>query len=391
MQVITLAERRARLAVRHHLAPAARAKDVVDVARDVVCLHATDPSTVYLSAWARLKSPSIEAVDRALYEDRSLLRMLAMRRTMFVTPIDEAPLLHAGASLAIAKTERRRSEQLVALLKVKDPARWFRDACAAALVALEKKGEATAQELTRDVPALAKKVRVNVGKKYEAEVGFSGRVLLQLGLEGKVVRGRPRGSWLSSQYRWSPLTRWLGAQLEDVSVEDARTRLVARWLERFGPGTENDVAWWTGWPLRDVRPALAKVGEPVELEGGGAGWVARGDRQRTRRPAPWVALLPSLDPTVMGWKDRDWYLGPHQRALFDTSGNAGPTLWVDGRIAGGWAVRPDGEVVTKLLEDIGAERSREVDAEAERLTKFLNATGVTPRFPSPLSRELLRQ
>jgi hypothetical protein len=91
----------------------------------------------------------------------------------------------------------------------------------------------------------------------------------------------------------------------------------------------------------------------------------------------------------MGWKARDWYLGGHRDALFDGSGNAGPTIWVDGRIVGGWATRADGEVVTRLLEDVGSEASRAVDAEAARLTGWLQATHVIPRFPTPLARELV--
>ena len=73
---IGVGERRARLAVRHHLAPAARAADVVTVARDLVALHATDPSTVYLAAWARLRTPAVEDVSRAIYDDRALVRLL---------------------------------------------------------------------------------------------------------------------------------------------------------------------------------------------------------------------------------------------------------------------------------------------------------------------------
>jgi hypothetical protein len=92
----------------------------------------------------------------------------------------------------------------------------------------------------------------------------------------------------------------------------------------------------------------------------------------------------------MGWQARDWYLGPHKQALFDTSGNAGPTIWVDGRIAGGWAIRPNGEVVTKLLEDVGRATTAAVAAEAERLERWLEAVAVVPRFPTPLARELLR-
>ena len=79
---------------------------------------------------------------------------------------------------------------------------------------------------------------------------------------------------------------------------------------------------------------------------------------------PFVTLLPGLDPTTMGWKERAWYLGDHRPRIFDTNGNGGPTVWVDGRIVGGWAQRKTGEVVFRLLEDIGAERAEQVAQQA---------------------------
>jgi hypothetical protein len=385
---IGVTERRARLAVRHHVAPGERVSAVSEAVRGVVCLHATDPATVYLSAWARMTAPSIEVVDRALYEDRELIRMLAMRRTMFVATVEDAPILHAAASVAVARRERRRNEELAALLDVKDVRLWLREAEAATLAALERRGEATAQELTNDVPALRRKVRVNVGKKYEGDIGMSSRVLLLLAVEGKIVRARPRGTWISSQYRWTPMDRWLGRPMPDVPVDEAQAELVRRWLARFEPGTEADMRWWTGWPLRDVRRAVASA-QALEVEmDGQVGLLLPDDLEPTQVPEPWVALLPALDPTTMGWQARDWYLGDHKRALFDLSGNAGPTIWSDGRIVGGWAMRANGEVATRLLEDVGAEATARVEAEAARLTKWLQHVSVVPRFPTPLHKEL---
>src|SRR5918996_253250 len=118
MERIGVEERRARLAARHHLPPVERVRSVVEAARGVVCLHASDPATVYLSAWARMTDATIETVDRALYEDRLLVRMLAMRRTMFVVPREDAPTFHAAASTGIARAERKRNEKLVAALGV---------------------------------------------------------------------------------------------------------------------------------------------------------------------------------------------------------------------------------------------------------------------------------
>jgi hypothetical protein len=100
-------------------------------------------------------------------------------------------------------------------------------------------------------------------------------------------------------------------------------------------------------------------------------------------------LLPALDPAPMGWQERTWYLGAHRAACFDRSGNIGPTVWSDGRIVGGWAQRKDsGEVVVRLLEDIGAEAEAAVHAEAQRLRAWVGDARVTPRFRTPLEREL---
>ena len=89
----------------------------------------------------------------------------------------------------------------------------------------------------------------------------------------------------------------------------------------------------------------------------------------------------------MGWAGRDWYLGPYRRELFDTSGNGGPTIWVDGRIVGGWAQRRSGEIVPRLLEDVGAETRRAIDAAAAELEAWLGPTRVSASFPSPLEIE----
>ncbi|MEP7325965.1 MAG: winged helix DNA-binding domain-containing protein [Gemmatimonadota bacterium] len=390
MYRITVDERRARLGLRHHLTPANRVGSVTQVARDMVCLHATDPATVYLSAWARLKKPQITQIDKALYVDKTLVRMLAMRRTLFVIPTEDAPLFHAATLAALTRIERHRAHRLVTMLGVARPGPWLARAKSAALAALERLGEATAQELARKVPALQRKVRVNEGKQYAGDIGMSGRVLLLLALEGKVVRGRPRGTWVSSQHRWAPMTGWLGRPMPKVPLDDARAGVVQRWLARFGPGTEADIRWWTGWTAGGVRQALATLkAVAVDLDGE-TGYLLPGDLKPTKQPKPWVALLPSLDPTTMGWQARDWYLGNHKRHLFDNNGNAGPTIWADGRIVGGWAIRAKGEVVTRLLEDIGRERTGMVAAEAARLAEWLDPAPVMPRFPTPLHKEMVK-
>jgi hypothetical protein len=125
----------------------------------------------------------------------------------------------------------------------------------------------------------------------------------------------------------------------------------------------------------------------VDLDGE-TGLVLPEDVESRADPEPWVALLPALDPTPMGWSQRSWYVGGHAAALFDRSGNIGPTVWSDGRIIGGWAQRPDGQVVYRLLEDVGTETAAAVEAEAARLTDWIGTVRVTPRFRTPLERAL---
>src|SRR5262249_58938610 len=119
------------------------------------------------------------------------------------------------------------------------------------------------------------------------------------------------------------------------------------------------------------------------LGDGRPGLVLAGDEAPVRPPKPWVALLPALDPTTMGWAERDWYLGTHRAALFDRAGNAGPTVWWDGRIVGGWSQRRDGEGVWRLLEGVGAPGRPGVEPTAGRLPALLHRGRSAGRVPPP--------
>jgi hypothetical protein len=297
------------------------------------------------------------------------------------------PVVDAACTQAVAANERRKLERFVAESGVADePAAWIEAASSAALEALGDRGEAFTSELSGDHPLLSQRIRIGAGTRWETEVGAASRILLLLGAEGAILRDRPRGSWIGSQYRWVPIDR-LGplAQLEPA---DARVELLLRYLAAFGPATEVDIRWWAGWSARDARAALASVPhEAVDLDGA-TGYVAADDVADDEAPEPAAALLPSLDPTTMGWKERDWYLAPHGTAVFDRNGNAGPTVWWEGRIVGGWAQRPDGEIVYRVLEDVGADAEAAVAAEAERLADWLGGVRVAPRFRTPLAREL---
>ena len=340
-------ERRARLGTRHHLA--APALDVVTAAGDLVGLHSSDPVTVYLSARARVSDFTPGDLENALYEQRSLVRALGMRRTMFVVPREMVPLLDIACARTYVTAERRRLENLLRDQGIAaDPAAWLDDLLDRTLAAIEARGQATAKELVEDVPQLAERFTFGEGKSWGGTVGVSTRVLFFLATGGRIVRARPLGSWVSSQYRWAPFADWLGAPLPEIGPEQARVELVRRWLAAYGPGTLTDIKWWSGWTMGQTRKALDAV-EAVEAElDGGIGFVLPDDLDEHEPPDDWVALLPSLDPAVMGWKERSWLLGEHGPQLFDRNGNAGPTVWWNGRVGGGWTQPSDGEIEYEL-------------------------------------------
>ncbi len=385
MRRIGVDERRARLLVRHRLTPRACAGEAGETVRSLVALHSTDAATVFLSTWARTRDFEPAHLERALYDERSLVRMLGMRRTLWVVPGELAPVVDAACTRTVAARERRRLEQFVAQSGVADdPARWVDLVAAAALDALGARGEAFTSDLTRDDPLLATKLRLGIGSRWEAEVSAASRILPLLAAEGAIVRGRPRGSWTHGQYRWAIASDRHG----DVDTAAAQAELLRRWLHAFGPATEVDIRWWTGWTARESLAALGATPHAVVELDGSTAYVLADDLEPVEPPETSAVLLPTLDPTTMGWKERDWYLGPHAGALFDRNGNAGPTVWWGGRVVGGWSQRPDGEIVFALLEDVGREAVHAVEAEATRLASWLGGVRVSPGFLPPFQRGL---
>jgi hypothetical protein len=382
-------ERRARLVLRHRLAPSVAARSPLEAARSLVALHSTDAATVFLSVRARTHGVAPADVERELYEERSLVRMLGMRRTLFVVPRELVPIVDAACTRAIAARERRRVEQMVADSGIStQPAVWVRRAMTTAERALEARGDAFTSDLTRSIPTLGRRLRAGTGTRWEITQSAGSRILPQLAMEGRIVRGRPRSTWVNGQYRWVPATAWLGAEIERLDPAVAQRELARRWLAAFGPATEIDLRWWTGWTARVARAALAAIPHEVVDLDGAAGLVLAHDVDAVDPPAPSAALLPTLDPTTMGWKERGWYLGPYERLLFDANGNAGPTVWWDGRVVGGWSQRRDGEIVFGLLDDVGRDGVAAVEAEAERLAAWIGDARVAPGFLPPFQRDL---
>lgn len=351
-------------------------------------LHATEPATVHLAVAARAEGVTSGDVDAALHEERSLVRQLAMRRTMFVLDRDLLPATWASASARVAGQQHARLEKAVAAAGLAgDPAAWLaqgRDAMTAALAGTDGLTQA---ELRTRLPEFDVTLSMAPGTRWSAPVPLVGQLLTWLSAAGVVLRGRNRTHWRHSRPAYVLPVEWLGEQLPEVDERTGWTTLVHRWLRTLGPGTERDVQWWLGGTLGAVRAAFTEIGAvAVDLDDGSTGWVLPDDTGPVEPVEPWAALLPVLDPTTMGWKERDFYLGPHAPVLVDTAGNAGATAWWDGRIVGGWYSGDDGRIHLVPAEPWSAPARRALQVEADRLQGWLDGERLPALYASLLVR-----
>ncbi|MFK4083704.1 winged helix DNA-binding domain-containing protein [Kribbella sp. NPDC020789] len=389
---ITDADRRARLVTRHGLVR--RFGTIEDAVRGMTVLHATEAATVHLSLWARVDGVTVADVDHALYDERSVVKQLAMRRTLFVFPRDLLPAALGSAAARVARQQVTDATKRLSGSGVGDLQSWLDEVCTAVRDVLADGVPRTTRELRDLVPALDTKVSLggSPDKKWGGETPIAPVVMALLSAQGDVLRAANAGHWKFNKPAWTTTEHWLGDVPKPLAEADGYAELVRRWLATFGPGTEADIVWWLGATKTAVRRALADVDAvEVSLDGGRTGWVLPDDVQ-PETPEPWAALLPSLDPTVMGWKERDFYLDPADRPyLFDSNGNAGNTAWWDGRIVGCWlqdADDPAAPVKLVIHEDIGPAGRAALQAEADRLTQWLDGVRITNVYASPQMRGL---
>jgi hypothetical protein len=407
------------LAYKQHLLPGSRGDDVVQVTRDVVALHATAATGPYFSLWARVGNFRREMLADALYgkrpedpsacageihERRTLVKVLCMRVTLHVVVSDEAPFFYRafppdfferpmpvefrGGGL-LAQAGLCSEEEAGALLA---------DLYRRVLAVVAEDGPLTTRQIGQRVPEFRAKIRHDVGKAYEGEFSIGSRLVGDMCMRGLLVRACPRGTWRSSLYEYAPLSDWLpDVDLESVTQGEARVWLVRRYLAAFGPATRDDVQWWTGLTKGETKEALDGIAlavVEVTIEDLGDEYLMLADdaeRWRDFMPSdePCVFLLPSLDPYIMGYRDRRRFLAPeHRKKVFDRAGNAVPTVWANGRVVGVWGQRKDGQVFYELFEPVGDAERVLLAAEVGRLEDFLEGETLPPGIRTPFTRAL---
>ena len=362
--------------------------------RALIALHATDPASVYLSVLARSTTTTLADVAAAMYEQRNLVRWMAMRRTLFVFAREDVEMVQAAVSAEIAATLRRR---LISQLQrngtepplAQEPGRWLADLETRVEHALGRRGMATGAQLAADEPDL--RTRILARTASERPHNVTTPLLTLMSADGRLVRSTPTGAWTTRQHHWEPVDSWWPEGLPPADPDQARSDLARRWLARFGPAQVTDLQWWTGWNAKTTRRALQQVAtDDVDLHGrpGIAPIDIDNDLDDHQPTEPMAALLPTLDPTPMGWKDRHWFLGIDPAEVFDHAGNVGPTVWWDGEIVGSWAITPNGDLRWKVTVDRGSQARNAIEHAAARLHGRLEGAVITPAIRTPLERSL---
>lgn len=322
-------------------------------------LYSTAP-TSYLSCAARIPGFARDDLDRALYRDRTLVRMGALRGSGFLIPIDMVDQVRAA----------------------KDKPWWYLRAVDKA-VGEEKRsrwhGEILRMLHGQILTAAEIRERLGVDSAQSEPVRF---LLSHMARELEIVAAGEPGGWRSNRYGYALWGEWFrGNQPEEIDGDEARVE-VARWyLKGHGPGTVDHFAWWAGIKKTNAAAALVRFDEV------GDGLFDLSDAPESIEPSG-LRLLPVWDTALVAPKGRRRMVRTaHQPFVYDASGNVTSTIVRDGGVIGVWDRGGDDEhlhIKAAAFERFDAGTRRAIESEAGVIGSALGVGEVALEYvPEP--------
>lgn len=345
---------------KQHLTDDSRIDDIIQIAGDIGGLHATDSVTPYLSLFARSSNFVKDSLDEELYLKRNLGKIRCMRGTLYILTKDKIPVAYTATNGIVENNSRKYAE--------------FRGVSSQQY-----------QELSKAILQLLKGKELSVfeiKKALQTQTDMPS-VLNLMCDQGLLIRGRREKGWRDKNHKYSIFhEHFPDLELTKYREPEAITLLILQYLKSFGPVTENDIAWWTGLTKARVRHALSDLKQQIsslEIAGlNGDFIVLSSDLTALAGPFPrrvlTINLLPTLDPYLMGYKDRERYIDPSKYdSIFDRGGNAAPAIMLDGRVIGVWDFErhPEATVKIHFFEKVTGEVLKEVCWKARKIGKFL--------------------
>jgi Winged helix DNA-binding domain len=353
----------------HHLDQRMPAGSMLAVANHLCGLHAQVLSSAVLTLWARVEGLDRQAVQRALWEDRTLVKTWAMRGTLHLFPTTDLPLWHAALSTSHRYRKPGLWRRFGLTLKELD--------CLTEAVGTALDGcVVTRQELAQKVEQITR------SKKFAAKLaeGSWGTILKPAAMTGTLCFGPSVGQ----RVRFTRPGSWVSALAPQIEPQLATATATRRFLSAYGPATYHDLArWWGGGGIVTARQWISALGEevsPIDLDGTKA-WMLAADAREARelRPQRSVRLIPAFDQYVIGASCHAEHLltGGLRKHVYRPQGWVSPALLVNGFMQGVWRYEIKGsrvEVVIEPFLNVPAWVRSGAEAEAERLATFLGCS-----------------
>jgi len=308
---------------KQHLTRDSKINDIVQIVTNIGGLHATSATSPFLSLFSRAKKFEKADFSKELSHRKSLARIRYVRNTVYILPKDFIPLAFAATSRLGGMTSERHYRNFG--FSPRDYDRVSRKI----LDILRGRGLSTKEirgklRTTRNIAPLV-------------------NLMCDRGL---LIRGLSKQGWKSILHTYFRFVDYYpDLNLMDIEEEEAREIVIKQYISSFGPVTEEDITWWTGFPIKQVRKILGKLEKDfstVEISGlEGCFFLLSSELEPLRSlefpRTPVVNLLPYLDPYLMGYKRRERYLDPQRyEMIFDRSGNATSAILLDGQVIGLW-------------------------------------------------------
>lgn len=352
-----------------------------------LCHYATG-ATLYPSLAARHEPAPFAEIADSLDRRRDLVRMRAMRGTLFAVP------KHCVA-VAYQATRRQNQAFFRNTLKYYEIAPEEYEAVRQRILATLDSVDLSIAQLKKALAPLAPQV----------ERGF-GAVRSAMGAEGAIVRARGPKGWRGDSCTYARFDQWTpDVDLASISAEDAAIELAVAYFDACGPATLDDFQWWSGLTRAEAAPALESARprlRPIQFETlAGVHWLPADAEITTSDAAAGqveasIRLLPLWDAYIMAYRARERYLEPTWAdRVYDAVGNSTSALLVDGEVGGVWDWDDGGKRhVFKVapFEKISEAHWAQVVTEANRLVKTAHgakATSVEVRACPP-PQSLLR-
>lgn len=360
--------------IKHHLLKKTKTNKLVKVIDDICGLHAQASQTPYLSLWNRVEDFEDSLLDKALYRDKALVKVWCMRGTLHVIPSQDLPIYNR----ALRRMWFEHHGRFMQAPNWPPIGERKKRIYPAVLKALAQK-PLKRNDLNNKVRFLLK----DDSKPYQRLFSGWGGILKETAYEGLTVHAEP----CEREACFARLDQWLPhISLSKISEEEAKTKLLIKYLRGYGPASQQDFCLWSGLMAGDAKKAIETAGsqiEEIEIKGAKGQFLilkeylkALDSLSLDEKTSP--KLLPKFDSYVLGHKDRSRIIADeHKKHVFRKAGDIAATLLINGRIAGTWKHKKTKNSLTVTLtpfRKLSHEELEEIEKEVEELARFMGVT-----------------